>query len=439
MAFALAHNIYSKSIRAAQRYRSSNRLITKQKRFLDLHEHNAKELLARHNVRVQRGYLATTPEQAKENAVKLRASGARDLICKSQILAGGRGKGYFVETGFKGGVKVCDSPEEIEKMSAEMLGKHLVTNQTGPEGQYVAKVLIHEGVDFTKEFYLAFLLERAYDGPVIMGSPMGGMEIEEVAEEHPDKIKTIPIDLREGLTTIKAKEMAEFVGFSEEAIDDAIVQMQGLYDLFMKNDCVQVEINPFVETTKEHYDQKVYCVDAKLGFDDFASYRNKEIFSWKDPTMEDQREVRAEEVGLNYVGLDGHIGCMVNGAGLAMATMDVIKLHGGEPANFLDVGGGANEQQVEEAFKILTSDPKVKGILINIFGGIMKCDIIANGVIAAAKTVDLEAKGIPLVVRLAGTNVDEGKKLLDNSGLQIQSAGDLDDAATKVVAATANK
>jgi len=226
------------------------------------------------------------------------------------------------------------------------------------------------------------------------------------------------------------------MGFSENAIDDACVQMQGLYDLFMKNDCVQVEINPFVETTKEHYDSKVYCVDAKLGFDDFAAYRNKEVFSWKDPTMEDPRELKAEEVGLNYVGLDGYIGCMVNGAGLAMSTMDVIKLHGGEPANFLDVGGGANEQQVEEAFKILTSDANVKGILINIFGGIMKCDVIAKGVIAAAKTVDLEKLGIPLVVRLAGTNVEEGKALLNSSGLDIQAASDLDDAASKIVKAS---
>eukprot|EP00483_Globobulimina_turgida_P001105 UN01107 len=224
-------------------------------------------------------------------------------------------------------------------MAAEMLGKHLVTNQTGPEGQFVAKVLIHEGVDFDKEFYLAFLLERAYDGPVIMGSPMGGMEIEDVAEEYPDQIKTLPIDLREGLTDATAKEMAQFLGFGNEAIADACEQMQGLYDLFMKNDCIQVEINPFVQTTKAHYDSKVFCVDAKLGFDDFSGYRNGEIFSWKDPTMEDPREVAAEEVGLNYVALDGHIGCMVNGAGLAMATMDVIKLHGGEPGNFLDVGG----------------------------------------------------------------------------------------------------
>jgi len=437
MALSICRSVYGRSIRAAKRFQRVN-LVQKQKRFLDLHEHHSKDLLARHNVRVQRGILATTPQEAKAAAVQLRKDGARDLICKSQILAGGRGKGHFVEDGFKGGVKVCDSPDEIEEMAGKMLGKHLVTNQTGPEGQFVAKVLIHEGVDFVKEFYLAFLLERAYDGPVIMGSPMGGMDIEEVAEEHPDKLKTLPIDLREGLTKATAMEMAEFVGFSKDAIDDACVQMQGLYDLFMKNDCVQVEINPFVETTKEHYDSKVYCVDAKLGFDDFAAYRNKEIFSWKDPSMEDPRELKAEEVGLNYVGLDGYIGCMVNGAGLAMSTMDVIKLHGGEPANFLDVGGGANEQQVEEAFKILTADPNVKGILINIFGGIMKCDVIAKGVIAAAKTVNLEALGIPLVVRLAGTNVDEGKALLNSSGLDIQAASDLDDAASKIVKASGN-
>eukprot|EP01084_Bolivina_argentea_P236738 398000_1 len=242
MAFALATKIFTKSIRRAQKCKT---LITKQKRFLDLHEYRAKELMARHNVRVQKGILASTPQQAKDNAIKLRKEGALDLIVKSQILAGGRGKGHFVETGFKGGVKVCDSPEEIEAMTKEMLGNHLVTNQTGPEGQLVQNVLIHEGVNFDKEFYLAFLLERAYDGPVIMGSPMGGMEIEEVAEEYPDKIKTLPIDLQEGLTKATAKEMAEFVGFGKEAIDDACEQMQNLYDLFMKNDCIQVEINPF--------------------------------------------------------------------------------------------------------------------------------------------------------------------------------------------------
>jgi len=431
MAFALANRIFRKNLRKV----ASTNVVLKQKRFLNLHEYNAKELMARHGIRVQRGFIATSPEQAKENAIKLREMGARDLIVKSQILAGGRGKGYFLETGFKGGVKICDTPDEVAAMTKEMLGNSLVTIQTGPEGQKVAKVLIHEGVDFDKEFYISLLLEPSYQGPVIMGSPMGGMEIEEVAVEYPDKIKTIPIDINEGLTKEICLEMAKFVGFEDIALNDACEQMQGLYDMFMKNDCVQVEINPLVQTTKEHYYSKVYCVDAKLGFDDFSSFRNQEIFSWKDPTMEDPREVAAEEVGLNYVGLEGNVGCMVNGAGLAMATMDVIKNAGGEPANFLDVGGGANEQQVEEAFLILTSDKNVKGILINIFGGIMKCDTIAKGVIAAAKTVDLESKGIPLVVRLAGTNVEEGKKLLNGSGLRIQAANDLDDAAQKVVAA----
>lgn len=408
------------------------------KRFLNLHEYRAKELMNRHNVRVQRGILASTPEQARQNAVKLREMGARDLIVKSQILAGGRGKGHF-DTGFKGGVKVCKTPEEVEKMTKAMLGHRLITNQTGPEGQLVSNVLVHEGVDFDKELYLAILMERAYDGPVIMGSPMGGTEIEEIAEKHPDKIKTIPIDINKGLTDDICKEMAKFLGFDNKVVADACEQMKALYDMFIKNDCIQVEINPFVQTTEQHYHSKVYCVDAKLGFDDFAGYRNKEIFSWRDSSMEDPREVAAEKVGLNYVGLTGNIACMVNGAGLAMATMDVIKLHGGDPANFLDVGGGANEKQVEEAFKILTSDPNVRGILVNIFGGIMKCDVIARGVIAAAKIINLKEKNIPLVVRLAGTNVDEGKKLLDSSGLLIQSASDLDDAALKIVSAVKGK
>jgi len=407
---------------------------TQSVRNLDLHEHHAKALLAQHGVRVQRGILAHTAEEAQANAVELRASGARDLICKSQILAGGRGKGTF-DTGFKGGVKVCDSPEEVGAMAKQMIGNWLVTNQTPPEGQKVNNVLIHEGVDFDREFYFAILLERAYNGPVIVGSPMGGMDIEEVAEQYPDKLLMLPVDWKNGLSDATARQMAEFVGFdSEETIADAVVQMKGLYDLFIKNDCVQVEINPLVQTTKEHYDSKVYCVDAKLGFDESAEYRNKEIFSWRDTSMEDPREVAATAVGLNYVGLDGNIGCMVNGAGLAMGTMDTIALYGGSPANFLDVGGGATEEQVTQAFQILTNDSNVKAILVNIFGGIMKCDTIAAGVVAAAKSIDLEAKGIPLVVRLAGTNVELGKKLLDESGLLIESADDLNDAAQKAAA-----
>jgi succinyl-CoA synthetase beta subunit len=430
MSLAFTRSLVNRTMRRA------NKIVrtTQQKRNLNLHEYRAKELMARHNIRVQRGFVASTPEEAKQHAIKLREMGARDLIVKAQILAGGRGKGHF-NTGFKGGVQICDSPEQVAEMTEKMLGNNLITHQTTEEGQHVAKVLIHEGVDFDAEYYLAFLLERAYDGPVIMGSPCGGMEIEEIAESSPEKIKTIPIDINQGLTKAQSKAMAEFLGFTGKSVEDAQTQMEGLYDMFMKNDCVQVEINPIVKTTEAHYDSKVYCVDGKLGFDDFAGWRNKEVFSWRDESMENPREIAAEDAGLSYVGLTGSIGCMVNGAGLAMATMDVIKLHGGEPANFLDVGGGADEKQVETAFKIITSDPNVKGILVNIFGGIMKCDTIAKGVISAAKAIDLKSKNIPLVVRLEGTNVAEGKKLLDESGLLLQSAVDLDDAAKKVISA----
>jgi len=406
-----------------------------QARYLNLHEHHAKELMARHNVRVQRGIVADTAAQAQANAAKLRSEGAKDLILKAQILAGGRGKGHF-DNGFKGGVKICDTPEQLGGYAEKMLGANLITNQTGPEGQPVKKLLVHEGVDFDKEYYLAMLLERAYDGPVLVGSPCGGMDIEEIAETMPEKLKYMPIDSKKGIDEAALTDMVNFMGFSDVAKEDAKEQIRNLYDLFKSHDCTQVEINPIVETT-EDYGRKVYCVDAKLGFDAFASWRNEEIFSWKDDSMEDQREVEAEKVGLNYVGLDGNIGCMVNGAGLAMATMDIIQLNGGTPANFLDVGGGANEQQVEEAFKILTSDKNVKGILVNIFGGIMKCDTIAQGIINAAKKINLDAMGIPLVVRLEGTNVQKGVDLLKNSGLAIRSATDLDDAAQKCVASLA--
>jgi len=309
-----------------------------------------------------------------------------------------------------------------------------MTNQTPPGGQKVNNVLIHEGVDFEKEYYFAILLEREYNGPVIVGSPMGGMDIEEVAENHPEALKMIPVDIKEGLTDAKARDMANFMGFQGDAVNDAMHQMKGLFNLFMENDCVQVEINPMVQTTQAHYDGKVYCVDAKLGFDESAEFRQKRVFSWRDTSMEDPREVEAQEVGLNYVGLDGNIGCMVNGAGLAMGTMDTISLYGGSPANFLDVGGSATEEMVESAFRLLTKDPNVKCILVNIFGGIMKCDTIANGVVAAAKSIDLESMGIPLVVRLAGTNFELGKQILNDSGLMITAADDLNDAAKKAVA-----
>jgi len=385
--------------------------------------------MARHNIRVQRGFMAETPAGAAEAGQKLVDTGAKELVLKAQILAGGRGKGHF-NTGFKGGVKILQTAEECATNAEKMLGNMLITKQTSAEGQPVSKVLVHEAVDFNQEFYLAFLLDRAYDGPVIVASKEGGVEIEETAENNPDAIKTFPIPYKLGLTDEVAYQVCDLFEFEGEIREDMKEQLQALYDLFVKNDCDQVEINPIVLTTDPK--DKIYCVDGKLGFDDNAQFRNKEVFSWKDPSMEDPREMAAEEVGLNYVGLDGNVGCMVNGAGLAMATMDIIKQYGGEPANFLDVGGGANAQQVEEAFKILTSDENVRGILVNIFGGIMKCDTIAQGVMEAAKNMDLK---IPLVVRLEGTNVKEGTELLSKSTLGIIPATDLDDAAQKIVAA----
>jgi len=311
-----------------------------------------------------------------------------------------------------------------------MLGNTLVTKQTGPDGQLVSKVLVHEGVDFEKEFYLAFLLDRAHGGPCVVVSKEGGVDIEEVAESNPDAIKTIPVNINTGMTDDVASQVADFLEFSGAIKADAMEQVHALYDLFVKNDCDQVEINPIVLTTRPK--DKIFCIDGKLGFDENAQFRQKEVFALKDESMEDPRENEATKVGLNYVGMDGNVGCMVNGAGLAMATMDIIKQYGAEPANFLDVGGNASADQVEKAFRIITGDPKVQGILVNIFGGIMKCDTIAEGVMAASKAMDLK---IPLVVRLEGTNVEKGVEMLDGSGLGIIAATDLDDAAGKVVAA----
>jgi len=395
-------------------------------RHLNLHEYQAKSLMARYGIRVQKGEMAETAEGAEKVARKLLSDNPKaELVIKSQIHAGGRGKGHF-NTGFKGGVKISTDPKKIAEYAKAFLGNRLITQQTGPEGQPVHKVLVHEGVNFDKEMYFAILMDRAYNGPVVVCSPRGGMEIEEVAHTSPNDIHTQPIDIVEGIQPSQTKRVADLLGFKGKESEDAQLQMRNLYRLFIERDCTQIEINPFV-LTKEGL---VYCVDAKLLFDDNASFRQKELFDLRDYSQEDQREVAAAKYNLNYVGLDGTIGCMVNGAGLAMATMDIIKLHGGEPANFLDVGGGANEKQVEEAFKILTADPKVQALLINIFGGIMKCDIIAKGIIAAAKTVKLSR---PLVVRLAGTNVELGNKLLQESGIKVITATDLDDAAEKAV------
>jgi succinyl-CoA synthetase beta subunit len=345
-------------------------------RWLNLHEYQSKELLSSHGVRVQRGRVAETPEEAEACALELKNSNAQELILKAQILAGGRGKGTF-NTGFKGGVKVVTNPLEIRDLASKMLGNMLITKQTGPEGQKVSKVLVHEGVSFDKELYLAFLLDRAYNGPVIVASPMGGVDIEEVAEKDPSQIHTFPIDIATGLTDEIAGKVAAALGIPTSDVEkstDTKEQLKKLYKVFLETDATQIEINPLV-FAKE--DGKVYCVDAKFNFDENASFRHKDLFALRDTSMEDPREVEASKFHLNYVGLDGNIGCMVNGAGLAMATMDIIKLHGGEPANFLDVGGSATENQVAEAFRIICGDKNVKALLVNIFGGIMKCDVIA--------------------------------------------------------------
>lgn len=399
-------------------------------RHLNLHEYQSKDLMNKYNVRVQKGFMASSVEEVREVADRLVEEKAEELILKAQIHAGGRGKGHFTN-GFKGGVKIFGGPkrsEECVEISKNFFGSHLITKQTGPEGQLCQKVLVHEGISFERELYFAILMDRAHNGPVIVASLQGGMDIEEVAEKDPEAIFTQPIDIKEGIQDWQTEKVAQTLGFTGEALKDAQVQMKNLYNLFIGCDATQVEINPLVQTT----DGLVFCVDAKITFDDNAAYRHKELFALRDTSMEDPREVEASKADLNYVGLDGEIGCLVNGAGLAMATMDIINLHGGSPANFLDVGGGATEKQVEQAFRILTADKNVKGILVNIFGGIMKCDIIAQGVVNAARTLNLT---IPVIVRLEGTNVDKGNEILASSGLDIITGTDLDDAAIKAVAA----
>jgi len=373
-------------------------------------------------VNCQRWKLGTTPAEVEKGAKELKAV---ELVVKAQIHAGGRGKGTF-SNGFKGGVHLCKTAEEAKKLSEKMFGHRLVTKQTGSEGVLVNKIMIAESINFNKEFYFAILMDRASNGPVLVASPKGGMDIEAVAEETPELIYKQPVDISQGITKQQSRYIAEKLGFSD--IPQAQTQIERLYELFIKCDATQVEINPFVETDTK----KIVCVDAKINFDDNAAFRQKEIYAMRDTAEEDPREVEASKHELNYIGLDGNIGCMVNGAGLAMATMDIIKLYKGQPANFLDVGGGANAKQITEAFKIISGDPQVKGILVNIFGGIMKCDTIALGIIEALKQVKVKQ---PIVVRLAGTRVDIAKKILADSGYNLISADDLDDAASKVIQA----
>ncbi len=391
---------------------------------MNIHEYQAKELFVKFGVPTPAGEVASTAEEAAAIADKLGGAG---LVVKAQVHAGGRGKGTF-QNGFKGGVHVVDTAAVAGEIAGKMLGQVLVTHQTGAEGRLVSKVLVAKSVDIKKEYYLAILMDRATQGPVVVASAEGGVNIEEVAEHNPSAIISTEIHPTLGIQSYQTRKIARQIGLGADKLRAFEKLLSALYRLFIECDCSMVEVNPLVETT----DGQILALDAKFNFDDNALYRHKEIAAMRDITEEDPREVEASKFNLNYIGLDGNIACMVNGAGLAMATMDIIKLHGGDPANFLDVGGGANEEQVKQAFQILCGDPKVKAILVNIFGGIMKCDIIAQGIINAAREIQLT---VPLVVRLEGTNVEKGREMLGSSGLTLTAATDLTDAAKKVVAA----
>lgn len=347
------------------------------------------------------------------------------MVIKAQVLAGGRGKGTF-DNGLKGGVRVIYSPYEAELFAQQMIGHKLITKQTGAGGRLCNSVYICERKYARREFYLAILMDRASQAPVIVASSQGGVDIETVAKENPDAIKTTRIDINKGVTDEIAHDIASSLGFSEQCVEAAKDTIKKLYTIFREKDATQIEINPLSETT----DHKVLCMDAKFGFDDNADFRQEEIFSWRDTTQEDPDEVRAAKSNLNFIKLDGDIGCLVNGAGLAMATMDIIKLNGGQPANFLDVGGGATPAAIKEAFELITSDPKVTAIFVNIFGGIVRCDHIAHGLINTAKTLNLK---VPIIARLQGTNVEEAHRLINDSGMKIFSIDDLQDAAEKSV------
>lgn len=381
---------------------------------MKVHEYQGKEVLERYGVRTQRGIVVDTPEEASAAFAKL---GGDLAVVKAQIHAGGRGKG--------GGVKLVKSAEEAAEVTGNMLGMMLKTHQTGPEGQEVRKVFVCEGLDLARELYVGIALDRAIGKPVLMVSAEGGMEIETLAVERPEALLKLAIDPVLGLQPYQARRAAFFLGLEGSLMKKAVPFLVALSKAYMELDCDIAEINPLVITE----DDEVVALDAKISFDSNAMYRHKDIAAMRDESEEDPKEVAASKFDLNYIALDGSIGCMVNGAGLAMATMDTIQLHGAAPANFLDVGGAATEENITEAFRIILSDPNVKGILVNIFGGIMKCDIVARGVIGAAKAVDLH---VPLVVRLEGTNVKEGRALLKESGLDITSAGSLDEGATLI-------
>jgi succinyl-CoA synthetase beta subunit len=393
---------------------------------MNIHEYQAKELLAKFGVPVPAGHAAMSVDEAISAAAGLPGP---LYVVKAQIHAGGRGKGKFKELGpdAKGGVRLARTLQEVQAAAEEMLGNTLVTVQTGPEGKQVNRLYVTDGVDIAKEFYLALLVDRATGRIAVVASTEGGMDIETVAHDTPEKIQTITIDPATGLMPHHGRAVAAALELEGDLAKQAGKVLAKLYDAFLGTDASQIEINPLAVTD----DGKLLVLDAKVGFDSNALFRHKDLMELRDESEEDPMELEASKYDLAYIKLDGDIGCMVNGAGLAMATMDIIKLNGAFPANFLDVGGGATTEKVTAAFKIILSDPAVKGILVNIFGGIMRCDIIADGIIAAAKEVNLS---VPLVVRLEGTNVEEGKRLLADSGLPIVAANDLGDAARKIVA-----
>ena len=390
---------------------------------MNIHEYQAKQILAKYGVSVPKGRIAFTPAEAEEASRDFLAEAGSVCVVKAQIHAGGRGKA--------GGVKLARSREEAGNIARELLGKVLVTHQTGPAGKEVKKVYVEEGCQIARELYVGLVVDRSTQRVVMMASTEGGVEIEEVAARTPEKILKEFIDPAVGLIPFQGRKLAFGLGIDKSLVNKAVKFMTGLYNAFVASDASMAEINPLVVTKGGD----IIALDAKMSFDDNALFRHKDIEEMRDLDEEDPKEVAASRFNLNYVTLDGNIGCMVNGAGLAMATMDMIKLSGGNPANFLDVGGGANKEQVTAAFKLITSDPNVKGVLVNIFGGIMRCDIIAEGIIAAAKDVGLN---VPLVVRLQGTNVEQGRKLLAESGLNIITAENMDEAAQKAVAAAKN-
>ncbi|MCZ8312207.1 MAG: ADP-forming succinate--CoA ligase subunit beta [Magnetospirillum sp.] len=393
---------------------------------MNIHEYQAKTLLARYGVAVPKGGVAYTPDEAEKVAREL---GGPVWVVKSQIHAGGRGAGRFKDDpNGKGGVRVVKSIDEVKKNASAMLGKTLITKQTGPKGKEVKRIYVEEGCDIKRELYLGMLVDRGSQRITVMASTEGGMDIEDVAHNTPEKIVKIAIDPTQGLQPYYARKVAFALGLEGKQIGACVKFLTAMYEAFTSLDASIVEINPLVVTGAG----EVLALDAKMNFDDNALFRHKDVADLRDEDEEDPMELEASKHELNYVKLDGSIGCMVNGAGLAMATMDIIKLYGGEPANFLDVGGGATRERVTQAFKLILSDPNVEGILVNIFGGIMRCDVIAEGVVAAAREVALN---VPLVVRLEGTNVDLGKKILKNSGLKIVSADNLADAAQKIVTA----